>query len=155
MDYALCVWVCVCEREPVKCNEQTQHDAVYEYVWIITCSPGLSTKRICPIITFINAREWAMCTMYRVHYGTAVLLYCFNTCCALCTNNIDKNGRLLALCSRRTSSSPLPSHCPSQKSALWLIILLWVSSKYRRVFSCLQIIEIRLIFGEFPHREKS
>lgn len=70
----LCVCVCVCE--PVKCNEQTQHDAVYEYVWIITCSPGLSTKRICPIITFINAREWAMCTMYRVHYGTVVLLYC-------------------------------------------------------------------------------
>lgn len=115
---SVCVSVCVCEREPVKCNEQTQHDAVYEYVWIITCSPGLSTKRICPIITFINAREWAMCTMYRVHYGTAVLLYCFNTCCALCTNNIDKNGRLLALCSRRTSSSPLPSHSPSQKSAL-------------------------------------
>lgn len=153
MDYAL--YVCVCVRACQMQWTNTTWRCVCEYVWIITCSPGLSTKRICPIITFINAREWAMCTMYRVHYGTAVLLYCFNTCCALCTNNIDKNGRLLALCSRRTSSSPLPSHSPSQKSALWLIIILWVSSKYRRVFSCLQIIKIRLIFGEFPHREKS
>lgn len=26
---SVCVHVCVCVREPVKCNEQTQHDAVY------------------------------------------------------------------------------------------------------------------------------
>lgn len=151
MDYALCVCVRACQMQWTNTTWRCVRVCVDYYLF-----PRLIYQAHLPNNYFYQcARMGNVYNVYNVqgtlwYCRTVVLLYCCTTCCALCTNNIDKNGRLLALCSRRTSSSPLPSRVPSQKSALWLIILLWVSSKYRRVFSCLQIIEIRLIFWEFP-----
>lgn len=109
----LCLSVCL--SNAMNKHNMTLFKCVCVCVWcgLLLVPRGLSTKRICPIITFINAREWAIRTMYRVHMlcGTySVGTLCLYGTCSVCTNNIDKNWVITRI----------------MYHTRWLIIIFWV-----------------------------
>lgn len=83
--------MCVCLSLSIAMNKHNMTLCVCACVCrLLLVFRGLSTKRICPIITFINA---SMGNVYNVPGTCCVVgtLYGTRCVCALCTNNIDKN----------------------------------------------------------------